>query len=206
MLAIDKDVRPSMGAVAESLARLAKGRFDEEAPTLAASDEGPKDEETTPAAYSGHDAQQATGPSPAAAPKSPVASAPASQAQRPTEPRRRRGLAAAVTVVALIGIGILVTALLVNDRRAANPTVDAGPSISAVPASLKSSSAAIPDSKRTFTDSQSVRTTAGSSTEPDATKQTSYAIAGLHRQRPRQRSAARPPRRSSGGRSPAITR
>jgi serine/threonine protein kinase len=137
MLAIDTDVRPSMGAVAESLARLAKGRFDEEAPTLTASDEGPKDQETTPAAYSGHDAQQATGPSPAAAPKSPVASAPASQAQRPTEPRRRRGLAAAVTVVALIGIGILVTALLVNDRRAANPTVDTGPSISAAPASPK---------------------------------------------------------------------
>ena len=136
MLAIDTDERPSMGAVAEGLARLAKGR-DEEALTLAASDEGPKDEETTPAAYSGHNAQQATGPSPAVAPKSPVASAPASQAQRPTEPRRRRGLAAAVTVVALIGIGILVTVLFVNDRRAANPTVDTGPSISAVPASPK---------------------------------------------------------------------
>ena len=137
MLAIDTEERPSMGAVADGLARLAKGRFDEEALTLAASDDGAKDEETTPAAYSGHDAQQATGPSPAAAPKSPIASAPASQAQRPTEPRRRRGLAAAVTVVALIGIGILVTALLVNDRRAANPTVDTGPSISAAPASPK---------------------------------------------------------------------
>ena len=137
MLAIDTEERPSMAAVAEGLARLAKGRFDEEALTLAASDDGAKDEETTPAAYSGHDAQQATGPSPAAAPKSPTASAPASQAQRPTEPRRRRGLAAAVTVVALIGIGILVTALLVNDRRAANPTIDTGPSISAAPASPK---------------------------------------------------------------------
>ena len=136
MLAIDTEERPSMGAVADGLARLAKGR-DEEALTLAASDDGAKDEETTPAADSGHDAQQATGPSPAAAPKSPIASAPASQAQRPTEPRRRRGLAAAVTVVALIGIGILVTALLVNDRRAANPTVDTGPSISAAPASPK---------------------------------------------------------------------
>ena len=137
MLAIDTDERPSMGAVADGLARLAKGRFDEEALTLAASDEGAKDEETTAAAYSGHDTQQATSPTPAAAPKSPIASAPASQAQRPTEPRRRRGLAAAVTVVALIGIGILVTALLVNDRRAANPTVDTGPSISAIPASPK---------------------------------------------------------------------
>jgi serine/threonine protein kinase len=137
MLAIDTDERPSMGAVADGLARLAKGRFDEEALTLAASDEWPKDEETTPAADSGHDPQQATGPSPAAAPKSPGTSAPASQAQRPTEPRRRRGLVAAVTVVALIGIGILVAALLVNDRRAANPTVDTSPSISAAPARTK---------------------------------------------------------------------
>ena len=137
MLAIDTDQRPSMGAVADGLARLAKGRFDEQALTLAASDDRPKDEETTAAGYSGHDAQQATGPTPAAAPKSPIASAAASQTQRPTEPRRSRGRAAAVTVVALIGIGILMTALLVNDRRAANPTVDTGPSISAVPASPK---------------------------------------------------------------------
>ena len=135
MLAIHTDERPSMGAVADGLARLAKGSFDDEALTPAASDERARDEETTPAADSGHDAQPATGPSPAAAPKSPIASAPASQAQRPTEPRRRRGIAAAVTVVALIGIGILVTALLVNDRRAADPTVDTGPSISPVPAS-----------------------------------------------------------------------
>ena len=39
-----------------------------------------------------------------------------------------------MAVVALIGIGIVVTALLVNDRRAANPTVDTGQSISAAPA------------------------------------------------------------------------
>jgi serine/threonine protein kinase len=138
MLAIDTDERPSMGAVAKALSRLAtQGSSGEEVLTLAASDEGPKEEETTPAAYSGHDLRQAAGPSPAAAPKSAVASAPASQAQRPTEPRRRRGLVAAVTVVALIGIGIVVAALLVNDRRAANPTVDPGPSISAAPASPK---------------------------------------------------------------------
>jgi serine/threonine protein kinase len=136
MLASDTDLRPSMGAVADGLAREAKGRFDEEVLTLAASDEGPKDQETTPAAYSGHDPQQAAGPSPAAAP-SPVASASASQAQRQTEPRRRRGLAAAVAVVAVISIGIVLAALLVNDRRAANPTVDTGQSSSAAPASTK---------------------------------------------------------------------
>ena len=138
MLSTDTDNRPSMGAVAEALTRLAtQGSSGEQALTLAASDEGLKDRETTPAAHSGHDAQQATGLSPAAAPKSPGATVPASQAQRPTEPRRRRGLAAAVAIVALIGVGIVVTALLVNDRRAANPTVDTDPSISAAPASTK---------------------------------------------------------------------
>jgi serine/threonine protein kinase len=143
MLSTDTHDRPSMSAVADGLAALAtQGSPVEEALTLAASDEGPKDEETTPAAYSGHDAQQGTGPSPAAAPKSPAASAPASQAQRPSEPRRRRGLAAAVTVVALIGIGIVVTALLLNDRRTANPTVYTGPSTSAAPASTKLSTPA----------------------------------------------------------------
>ncbi len=97
-----------------------------------------------------------------------MASAPASQAQRPTEPRRRRGEAAAVIVVAVIGIGILVTALLVNDRRAANPTIDTGPSSSAAPATQNS-----PRRPRLHAHPrrlQSVRTTAGSSTETDATK------------------------------------
>jgi eukaryotic-like serine/threonine-protein kinase len=143
MLSTDTHDRPSMSAVADALSRLAtQGSSGEEALTLAASDEGPKDEETTPAAYSGRDPRQASGPSPAAAPKSPAASAPASQAQRPTEPRRRRGLAAAVTVVALLGIGIVVTALLLNDRRTANPTVDTGPSTSSAPASTKLSTPA----------------------------------------------------------------
>jgi eukaryotic-like serine/threonine-protein kinase len=143
MLSTETSDRPSMKAAAEALSRLATGGSSgEEALTLAASDAGPKEEVTTPAAYSGHDLRQATGPTTAAAPKSPAASAPASQAERPTEPRRRRGLAAAVTVVALIGIGIVVTALLVNDRRAANPTVDTGPSTSAAPASTKLSTPA----------------------------------------------------------------
>jgi eukaryotic-like serine/threonine-protein kinase len=143
MLSTETSDRPSMKAAAEALSRLATGGSSgEEALPLAASDAGPKEEVTTPAAYSGHDLRQATGPTTAAAPKSPAASAPASQAERPTEPRRRRGLAAAVTVVALIGIGIVVTALLVNDRRAANPTVDTGPSTSAAPASTKLSTPA----------------------------------------------------------------
>jgi hypothetical protein len=111
MLAIDTDVRPSMGAVAESLAQLpTRSRPAEQAAPVAASEAGPEEPDT------------------------PAALAPPSRDHQPPEPRRRRGLAAAVAVVALIGIGIVVTALLVNDRRAANPTVGDGQSSAAAPA------------------------------------------------------------------------
>jgi serine/threonine protein kinase len=114
MLAIDTDVRPSMGAVAESLARLPTRSLPAgQAPTVAALEAGPEEPET------------------------PAAAAPPSHDHQPAEPRRRRGLAAAVAVVALIGIGIVLAALLVNDRRAANPTVDTHQSISAAPASTR---------------------------------------------------------------------
>jgi eukaryotic-like serine/threonine-protein kinase len=122
MLSIDPDARPSMGAVTESLARLAGSGADSQAATVPA----PIAEPEPPAAPA------STRP-PAAAPA--PAPAPGSQDQLPPQPRRRRGLAAAVAVVALIGIGILVTALLVNDRRAANPTAGTGESSSAIPAS-----------------------------------------------------------------------
>jgi serine/threonine protein kinase len=147
MLSIDTDARPSMHAVAETLARVAaRGRSEE--PALAPGvpeeeeEEGPEGEigdrrlsKTTPSAGSGAESQQSTGPPPSAAPETPVVSAPA--IQRPAEPQRRRGLAAAVAVVALIGIGILVTALLVNDRRGGNPAAAPGPSSSAAPASTR---------------------------------------------------------------------
>jgi serine/threonine protein kinase len=111
MLAIDMDLRPSMGAVAESLARLpTRIRPAEPAPRVAALEAGPEEPDT------------------------PAALGPPSHDHESPEPRRRRGLAAAVAVVALIGIGIVVTALLVNDRRAANPTVGQGQSSSAAPA------------------------------------------------------------------------
>jgi eukaryotic-like serine/threonine-protein kinase len=81
----------------------------------------------------GDHATEQTATSPATAPTPAAASA--SHHQQAAEPRRSRGLAAVVAVVALIGLGILVTALLVNDRRTANPTVTPGQSTSAVPAS-----------------------------------------------------------------------
>ena len=122
MLSVDPEARPSMGAVADRLARLtAAGRTAElpvaELPLAADSDQAT---DRSPTAI----------PAPTAAPSAPapVAPAPAS----PTAPPRRHGLAAAVAVVALIGIGILVTALLVNDRRAADPTSATDESSSAV--------------------------------------------------------------------------
>ena len=51
---------------------------------------------------------------------------------RPTETRRGRGLAAALAIV-LLGGGILLAALLVNDRNPANPTAGTGESTSAPP-------------------------------------------------------------------------
>jgi eukaryotic-like serine/threonine-protein kinase len=124
MLAIDPDARPAMGAVTESLARLAGSGADSQAATVPP----PIAEPEPPAA-------PAPAPAPAQAPAPTQAPAPGSQDQLPPQPRQRRGLAAAVAVVALIGIGILVTALLVNDRRAASPTAGTAESSSAVPAS-----------------------------------------------------------------------
>ena len=143
MLSTEADARPSMSAVAETLARLAaQGRSVEQAPALAASEEAPTGEEQDPslsktpaAAYSGTDSQQSTSPSPAAVPHSPGAPALASRHHQSAEIRRGRSLAAAVAVIALIGIGILVTSLLVNDRRAANPKAGTGESSAAAPAS-----------------------------------------------------------------------
>jgi serine/threonine protein kinase len=108
MLALDPNARPSMGAVAESLARLAvQGRA--------------VDIET----------QQATRPLPPATPASLTEPAPPVQDHPPVQSKRRRGLAAAVAVAVLMGTGILVTALVLNDRRADNPTVTTVESTSA---------------------------------------------------------------------------
>ena len=150
MLSIDTDERPSMGAVAERLLRLAaRGRSAEPPVTPAVSGKEPEANEVNPSLsqtgpWIGSDAQQATGPPPIAAPGSPAVSAPVIQDQHSAQRPRRRGLAAAVTVVALIGIGILVTALLVNDRRAVNPPAGTDQSSSAASASTSPSTAPTP--------------------------------------------------------------
>jgi len=127
MLSIDPDARPSMGTVSESLARLAGSNADSQPATV-------------PAPIAEPEPSAAPSPSPSPTPTP----APGSQDQLPPQPRQRRGLAAAVAIVALIGIGILVTALLVNDRRAADPTAGNGESSSAVPASASVSGPSSP--------------------------------------------------------------
>ncbi|HEY6663790.1 MAG TPA: serine/threonine-protein kinase, partial [Propionibacteriaceae bacterium] len=144
MLSIDPDARPSMGTVSESLARLAGSNADSQPATVPA----PIAEPEPPAAPS---PSPTPAPAPARAPAPgsqdqlpPQPPAPGSQDQLPPQPGQRRGLAAAVAIVALIGIGILVTALLVNDRRAADPTAGNGESSSAVPASASVSGPSSP--------------------------------------------------------------
>ena len=140
MLSIDTDDRPSMGAVAERLLRLARGRSEPPVAPAGSREEpeakevNPSLSQTGPPIGPDADSQQATGHPPTAEPESPAASAPMIQDQRPAQPPRRRGLAAAVAIVALIGIGILVTALLMNDRRAVNPSAGTDQSSSAAPA------------------------------------------------------------------------
>jgi eukaryotic-like serine/threonine-protein kinase len=143
MLSMDTDDRPSMAAVAKRLWRLAAPDRSAEPPVApAVLGEEPEAEEvnpslsqTSPSIGSDAGSQQGAGPPPTAEPESPAGSAPVIQDQRLAQPSRRRGLAAAVAIVALIGIGILVTALLFTDRRVANPTAGTGQSSSAIPAS-----------------------------------------------------------------------
>jgi eukaryotic-like serine/threonine-protein kinase len=137
MLSIDTDARPSMGAVAESFAQLATpGRSGEEALAVGASEErSPREDGDLSLTKPGPaTVRRPRVPSPTAQPDSAPPATAADQDQPLPGRGRRRTLAAAMAVVALIGIGILLTAL-VNGHRAANPTVATGQSSSAAPAS-----------------------------------------------------------------------
>jgi eukaryotic-like serine/threonine-protein kinase len=113
MLSADPEARPSMRAVADNFAGLAeRSRSSKTEPS------------TAPGAVS-------------AAPAGPD-----SGDHRSTGPRRRRVIAAAVAIVALLGIGIPIAAVLMDDdRRASNPAAVPAQSSSAAPASTKPSTA-----------------------------------------------------------------
>jgi serine/threonine protein kinase len=147
MLAADPQSRPSMRAVADTIAALrqtpppASGAIPDPSATEASVTTSVSDPLPVPAA--------------------------ASRVPRPTEPRRNRGIAAALAVV-LLGVGILLTALLLNDRRSANPTAGTGESTSAPPASTERPSPTQPAS----TKSPEPSSTATQTPAPTATPST----------------------------------
>ena len=112
MLSADPSRRPSMRAVADALAGV---RPSTASPPSAEVPDSATDEALT-----------------TSVPDSLPAPALESSVHRPTEPRRNRGLAAVLAIV-LLGGGILLAALLVNDRKPANPTAGTGESTSAPP-------------------------------------------------------------------------
>jgi eukaryotic-like serine/threonine-protein kinase len=143
MLSVDPEARPSMSAVAESLGQVRSS--SERTVPINAPEVAPIAENDQLTAKVGPptgaqvDLQQAAAPSSTEPPDSLAGSAVAGEDQRPEdqrppEPRRRRGLVAAMVLLALIGIGIVLTTLLVNDRRAADPAAGSGQSTSAAPA------------------------------------------------------------------------
>ena len=148
MLSADPSRRPSMRAVADALAGV---RPPTASPPTAEIPESSTDEASTTSV-----------PDPLPAP------APESSLHRPTEPPRHRGLAAALAIV-LIGGGILLAALLVNDRNSANPTAGAGESTSAPPTNSRLATPT-PDASSQTPSSPSTQAQAPSATAAPPTK------------------------------------
>jgi eukaryotic-like serine/threonine-protein kinase len=161
MLSSDPDARPSMMTVADNLTQRATGtpsRASGETLTPPA----PGEAATAEADDLGLSKTHALTPSGRDSMTTP---APDSSDQRSSEPPRRRGIAAAVAIVALLGIGILVTALLMDDRTG-SPSAGSDQSSSAAPKST-SPSAAPQSSSRTES------TTPQRDSSPTATARTS---------------------------------
>jgi serine/threonine protein kinase len=145
MLSADPSRRPSMRAVADTLAGASTA--------------------SQPSATVPHSSEEAVttsvrDPLPAPAPESSV--------HRPTEPRRSRGLAAALAIV-LLGGGILLAALLMNDRKPVNPTAGTGESTSAPPTNSRLATPT-PDTSSKTPSSSSTQAQAPSATAAPPTK------------------------------------
>ena len=117
MLSADPGARPTMREVADELARLTASSSS--SATVAALTPTASEDASTDDAVNPNLAQtdSLTAPRPDAV----TSSAPDSLDQPTTTPRLNRGIAAAVAIIALIGIGILIAAILPDDRRAADP-------------------------------------------------------------------------------------
>jgi eukaryotic-like serine/threonine-protein kinase len=148
MLSADPSHRPSMRAVADSLAGV---RPPTASPPSAEVPDSSTDEAST-----------------TSVPDSLPAPAPASSVHRPTEPRRHRGLAAALAIL-LLGGGILLAALLVNDRKPVNPTAGTGESTSAPPTNPRLATPT-PDTSSKTPSSSSTQAQAPSATAAPPTK------------------------------------
>jgi serine/threonine protein kinase len=137
MLSAEPNDRPHMRSVADNLTRLAaSGRSS--ATVGAFTPTGSEDASTGDVvipSLAKTDSLTALRPAAGTAP------ALESPDQGPTKPRRSRGIAAAVGIIALIGIGILIAALLPDDRRAADPTSIPDQSSAAAPETTKLSTA-----------------------------------------------------------------
>jgi eukaryotic-like serine/threonine-protein kinase len=138
MLSVDPEARPSMGAIAESLGQVrssSERTVPINAPVVAVTAENDDlRAKIGPPTGAQVGLEQAAAASSTEPPDSLATPAVAGEDQRPPEPRRRRGLVAAMALLVLIGIGIVLTTLLVNDRRAADPAAGSGESPSAAPA------------------------------------------------------------------------
>src|SRR6476620_1265687 len=148
MLSADPSHRPSMRAVADSLAGV---RAPTASPPSAAVPDSSTDEAST-----------------TSVPDSLPAPAPESSVHRPTEPRRHRGLAAALAIL-LLGGGISLAALPVNDRKPVNPTAGTGESTSAPPTNSRLATPT-PDTSSKTPSSSSTQAPAPSATAAPPTK------------------------------------
>ena len=148
MLSADPSRRPSMRVVADALAGV---RPPTSSPPISAVSDSSTDEASA-----------------TSVPDALPAPVPESSVHRPTEPRRHRGLAAALAIV-LLGGGILLAALLVNDRNSANPTAGTGESTSAPPTSSRLATPT-PDASSQTPSSSSTQAQAPSATAAPPTK------------------------------------
>jgi serine/threonine protein kinase len=161
MLSADPDARPSMREVADRLAELAaSSRAGAVTETLAlsasdlldpstAASPGPSSSETGSSAAPSQDSETVSEPGAATGSEhdSATVSGPDSVTDSPEvehspKPQRNRALAAAaVAIVALLGIGILLAAVLPDNPQAADPQAGGGESSTAAPAGTRLSTA-----------------------------------------------------------------
>ncbi len=154
MLVADPDIRPSMRKIADRLAEFAgQGRANAMVKTATVTmpveaTGGGQPSPSMPTVAEGSQASPATSFGQNAAvlsssktPEHSDAGPSTSLGQDSAHPRRNRGLAAAVAVLALLGIGILLAVVLPGDRKAADPASGSGQSSAAAPTSTSLSSA-----------------------------------------------------------------